>query len=179
MVTTRLYTAEDLQRLATDEADYELIEGELVPMSTPTFGQGVVHGNLLFHLHRLEMQHGHGNAIGRAGFILERDPDTVLAPAAAFVASERWPEDLSGFVELAPDLAVEIVSPSNSPGEIERKVGIYLQAGVLAVWVVYPDERQVVSHTPLHAPRVFTEGDQIEGDDVLSGLLLPVADIFA
>lgn len=111
--------------------------------------------------------------------MLLRAPDTVLAPDVAFIAGERWPAETSGFVELAPDLAVEIVSPSNSPGEIERKVAIYLRAGVRSVWVVYPTERQVVVHMPSHPPAVFREGDQIDGGEVLPGLSLPVAEIFA
>jgi Uma2 family endonuclease len=179
MVLTRLYTAEDLEKLATDEEDFELIEGVLVPRALAGFDHAVLHANVLFLLHRSVSQLGSGKVVGRAGYILRRDPDTVLAPCAAFIAEERLPEDTSSFPELAPDLSVEIVPPGNLPGEIERKIAIYLQSGVRAIWVVYPNERQVVVHTPDHAPKVFGDGDHIDGGDVLPGLSLPVAEIFA
>ncbi len=91
----------------------------------------------------------------------------------------RIPADTSGFVELAPDLAVEIVSPANTPGEIERKIALYLKAGVRQVWIVYPEQREVVIYVPSGPPRVFTEQDHLDGGETLPGLRLRVADIFA
>lgn len=179
LVLTRLYTAEDLWNLAIDEEDFELIEGMLAPMVPPDFRHGTVQANLLYALSFFAGQLSSGRAVGRAGFILQRGPDTVLAPDAAFIAEARWPEDTSRFVELAPDLAVEIISPGNAPGEIERKLAIYLQSGVRAIWIVYPGERQVVVHAPAHPPAVFGETDQIDGGEVLPGLTLPLAEIFA
>ena len=103
----------------------------------------------------------------------------MLAPDVAFVSMGRIPANTSGFVELAPDLAVEIVSPANTPGEIERKIGIYLKAGVQQVWIVYPEEREVVVHMPSGPPRVFTEQDHLDGGETLPVLDLAVVDIFA
>jgi len=179
MVLTRLYTAEDLEKLTAREEDFELIEGVLVPMPLSNFGHADVQGEVLVLLRSYVKKQGLGKVVPEAGFTLRRDPDTVLAPDVAFLAVERLPEKTSGFAELAPDLAVEIISPSNSPGEIERKVAIYLQSGVRAIWVVYPNERQVVVHTPDHAPKVFGEGDHLDGGDVLPGLSLPVSGLFA
>jgi len=178
MVTTRLHTAEDLYHFASKEDDYELIDGVLVSMVPPNFDHGELQANVSGILRDYVRKHSLGKVVGEAGFILERDPDTVLAPDVAFVASHRLPERATGFPELAPDLAVEIVSPSNSPGDIERKLAIYLRSGVRSVWVVYPAERQLVVHTPSHPPAVFGEQDRIVGGDVLPGLSLPVAGFF-
>ena len=179
MVLTQLHTAEDLERLAADDEDFELVEGVLVSMSPSSFGHADVQMTIGALLRAHVTDHGLGKVVGEAGFLLRREPDTVLAPDVAFVAAERLPKKTSGFVELAPDLVVEIVSPGNSPGDIERKIGIYLQSGVRAVWIVYPDERQVVVHTPQHPPKVFTVSDQIDGGAVLPGLALQVEEIFA
>jgi Uma2 family endonuclease len=118
------------------------------------------------------------DAIGDSGFVLARNPDTVLAPDVAFISTERLPKNSSGYLEIAPDLAVEIVSPGNTPGEIERKVAIYLRSGVEQVWIVYPEEREVVIHAPSGPPSVYLEHDQIDGGSLLPGLNLRVTDIF-
>jgi Uma2 family endonuclease len=178
MVTTRQYTAEDLYRIASDDDDYELIEGDLVPMVPPNLGHADVQLALGTLLRAHASRHGLGRVVGEAGFILQRNPDTVLAPDVAFITEEKWPDDTTGFAQLAPDLAIEIVSAGKSPGEIERKLAIYLQSGVRAVWIVYPLERQIVVHTASHPPTVFKEADHIDGGDVLPGLVLPVSHIF-
>jgi len=178
MVTTQRLTAGDLRNIQNDSEDYELIEGVLTPMAPP----GAEHAIMLIRLGWLLLHHADahqsGEVLGDGGFILAIDPDTVLAPDLAFIETSRIPDDLTGFLELAPDLAVEIISPSNSPGEIERKIAIYLQAGTRLVWVVYPRQRQVVVHTPFDAPQVFAESDKLPGGDVLPGLVIPVTNIF-
>src|SRR6478672_8542272 len=117
MATTRLLTAEDLWEL-NEPSDYELIRGELRPMP-PVGGEHAEIGtNIILELGNF-VRH---NRLGRvytpdAGFILARDPDIVLAPDAAFVREDRLPprEQRKRFLPLSPDLAVEILSPSNSP----------------------------------------------------------------
>lgn len=178
MVATQQLTARDLWNLHDDVEDFELIEGVLLPMSPPGGVHAIVQLRLGSLLRWYADERQCGEVFGEAGFILATNPDTVLAPDLAFVETSRLPEDLTGFLKLAPDLAVEIVSPGNSPGEIERKVAIYLQAGTRMIWVVYTRQRQVVAHIPNEAPRVFTESDELPGGDVLPGLTLPVARIF-
>ncbi len=179
MVTTQLHTAEDLLALASTEADYELIEGELVPMVPTNFDHGDLQIAIGTLLRTYVDAQDLGRVVGDTGFTFKRSPDTVLAPDLAFVRTERLPLDRSGFPDLAPDLAVEIVSPGNTPGELARKIGIYLDAGVRAVWIVYPSERQLVVHAPAGPPRVFAEGDRVDGGEVIPGLSLSVTDIFA
>lgn len=179
MVTTQLHTAEDLLAIDTKETACELIEGELVPMVPPNLEHADLQGTILFLLKLHTRENDLGHVVGEAGFVLWRNPDTVLAPDIAFITKERWPDTTTGFGELAPDLAVEIVSPGNTTGELARKIGIYLDAGVRTVWIVYPRERQVVVHGPDGPPRVFSEGDQVDGGEVMPGLSLSVTDLFA
>jgi Uma2 family endonuclease len=179
MVTTHLHTVEDLKAKATKDEDYELIEGELLPMVPTDFDHGDLQAEITALLRLHARMDGTGRVVAEVGFVLQRNPDTVLAPDVAFVRTERLPQKRTGFPELAPDLAVEIVSPGNTTAELARKIGIYLEAGVRAVWVVYPNERQVVVHRPEGPPQVFTDGDQIDGGEVMPELSLPVTEIFA
>jgi Uma2 family endonuclease len=179
MVLTRLYTIEDLRNIATEDDNYELIEGVLAPMPPVDFDHGSVHANLFLVLATHVRHNALGQVVSEVGFTLHRDPDSVLAPDLAFVPAYRYPEMTSGFAELAPDLVVEVISPGNSPGDIERKVAIYLGAGVKAIWIVYPRQRQVVVHTPDNPPAVFIVSEQIDGGDVLPGLTVPVVEIFS
>jgi Uma2 family endonuclease len=172
-------TASDLWKLGDSSEDFELIEGELVRVS-PTSGEHArVQARLIIALSKVVPELTPGEILGEAGYVLQRNPDTVLEPDLSFMAADRIPADITGFFDLAPDLAVEVVSRSNMPGEIERKLAIYLKAGVRCVWIVYPRERQVVVHVPVEAPRTYREGDVLPGEPVLPGFSVPVGSIFA
>jgi Uma2 family endonuclease len=178
MVTSRLLTANDLWKLSESGEDYELIEGELVPVAPVFFGHGKIQGKIHSLILRYAEQFRLGEVAVEAGYILRRSPDTVLAPDVSFVAAERLPANLERYFSFAPDLAIEVVSSSNSPREIERKLAIYLQTGVRCVWIVHPRERQVVVHTPGEPPRTYKEADVLTGDPVLPGLSIFVSEIF-
>jgi len=182
MTTTKLFTADDLwQRQQTDDQPYELVDGELISMS-PTAGE---HGGLMASFSRHLGNHVVPNRLGRVfagdvGFIIGRNPDTVLAPDVAFVRADRLPPDQQQkrFMPLVPDLVVEIVSPSNSPHEIEEKVRRYHEASVPLVWLAYVDERRVVVRERGEAPRAVGVGEILDGASVLPGLRLAIADLF-
>lgn len=177
MVTTRLLTAEDLYQLGPD-APYELIEGELVEVSP----QGRVHGravsNLAFFL-TSEIRSGvQGELLtGDIGFILSRSPDTVLAPDISFVRADRLIDEGDGYLELAPDLAIEVLSPSNTAREIERKTAIYLGAGTSEVWVVRPKQRDVTVHHNDGWMEILQGGAHLR-TPLFPNLLLPIDEIF-
>jgi len=179
MVTSQLLTAKDLWNLGDSAGDYELIEGELVPMAPPGFEHGVIQTRigsiLLRHVEALDL----GRVATDAGLKLRQEPDTVVAPDIMFLSKTRLPDEPAGYLDFAPDLAIEIVSPSSSPGDIERKLALYLQSGVRLVWIVYPRQRQVIVHTPNDAPRFVNETDEITGGEVLPGLSFKVSEIFA
>jgi Uma2 family endonuclease len=177
----RLWTAEDLLALG-EEARYELIEGRLVPMS-PT---GFLHGDVALALAAALRAFVHPRRLGRivvgeVGFVLRRNPDTVRAADIAFVRRERLPAgDLPrGFFEGAPDLVVEILSPSDRYTDILRKVSEWLEAGAAMVWVVDPEHHGVMVFRPDGTLRLLGESDSLEGEEVLPGFRYPVGELFS
>jgi Uma2 family endonuclease len=181
MATSTLLTAADLARLDDDGLPHELVRGVL-RLVTYTFSD---HGSVVVRLSSALAQHvyprGLGEVFGESGFWLERDPDTVLCPDVAFVASRRLPPEGLGrtFLDLAPDLAVEVLSKGNRPREIRAKVADYLRLGVRRVWVVDPVKRLVRIHRPDGAERLVGEDGILDGGEILPGFHCPVAFLFA
>ncbi len=146
---------------------------------------GAEHGwldvRVAHHLVRHVEPHRLGAVVAEAGFVLAEDPPTVRAPDVAFVARQRVPAEgpPRGYWPGAPDLAVEIASPSNTVAEILDKVRDYLEAGARTVWVVEPRTRGVTVHVPGGEPRVLREADVLDGGEVLPGFRLQVAELFA
>lgn len=160
---------------------FDLIRGELLRMA-PTGGE---HGEIAMELARHIANHVADHGLGRvyideAGFTLSEEPPTVLCPDIAFVASDRLPprSERRGFLELAPDLAVEIVSPSDRMRQVEMKIDEYLAASVRLVWVIEPRLRRATVHSVDRTPIVLEEDDDFDGEEVLPGFRLLVARIF-
>ena len=187
MVMERQYiSAEDFLAIAAspEYADrvIELVEGEIVEMSLPN-GE---HGEILSLSAARIVNHVYDNKLGRvatgdAGFILERNPDgrdTVRGMDLAFISKSKAPAPLpNAFLEFAPDLAVEVISPSNEAADIHRKIRQLLAAGTTLVWIVYPTTRTVEVHS--HSGAATLEGDDaLSGGDVLPGFEVPVREIF-
>jgi Uma2 family endonuclease len=128
------------------------------------------------------MQQSGGGYVGvEAGYVLGHDPDTVRGPDVSYVRADRIsPSGIpEAFWPFAPDLAVEIVSPSETAEEVRGKVHDFLAGGTLLVWVVYPRAREVVAHTADGLARTYGEADVLENSEVLPGFSCPVADLFA
>ena len=121
-----------------------------------------------------------GRVYVAAGFLLARDPETVVVPHVAFVRAERLPplSERRGLLPVPPDLAVEIVAEDDRPAAVAALVARYLAAGVRLVWVVAPREHTVRVHAGGRMPLTFCEGGALDGGEVLPELRLPVADIF-
>lgn len=181
MATTTLMTAEELAAMPDDGCRYELMRGELIRMSPTGFEHLEIAGLLNYLLRGFAMERDLGVVGGEGGFMLERDPDIVLAPDIVFVRNDRLPPkgQRQGFLELAPDLAVEILSPSDRAGAVNDKVLAYLEAGVQLVWIVDPRRHAVTIYAPDRTARVLLEGDELDGGDVLPGFRVAVADLFA
>jgi Uma2 family endonuclease len=176
-----LMTAEELLELPGDDYKYELIEGELIRMA-PTGGE---HGVLTVRLGRLLDEYveaaGLGSVCGaETGFVLRRTPDTVRAPDAAFIARDRIPETgiPKTYWPFAPDLAVEVISPSDRFDEVQTKVAEYLTAGTRLVWVVNPSTRTVFVYHSGREAQVFGLEDELSGEDVIPGFRCPVKRVF-
>jgi Uma2 family endonuclease len=114
------------------------------------------------------------------GFQIGHHPDTVRVPDVAFVRAERIPPGRSkGFIQGAPDLAVEIISPTDRASEVKAKAQDWLEAGCRVVWVVDPETKTVTVYRGGAETVLFRESDTLSGGDVLPGFSLPVSEIFA
>jgi Uma2 family endonuclease len=176
----RLITADDLWNMGGDQRR-ELVRGELRTMAPSGSEHGAIIVNLSVLLAVYVKQHKLGVVFGaETGFVLARDPDVVRGADVSFVKATRIPP--SGipkkFWEGGPDLAVEVVSPSDSLEEVEEKVDDYLNAGTLLVWVVNPRRRTIAIHQPGQNPRVLHEDDTLHGEDVVPGFQCRVAETF-
>ncbi len=181
MTTTQQATIHDLENIPDSACRHELIRGEIVEMP-PSGGE---HGEIGMAIGSSLMAHVKSNQLGKVygadtGFIVERDPDTVLAPDAAFVRAGRLPsrEARRGIMPVVPDLAVEVISPSDRVTQITDKVMLYLKHGVELVWLVHPGQRIVTVYTPDLVARTLTESGTLDGGDVLPGFQLLVSEIF-
>lgn len=170
-------TAEELLRLPEDGSRYELVEGELKRMSPTSFEHGRIAANIAVHLGYHVRQHRLGViCIAEAGFVLWRNPDTVRAPDVAFVRAERVAHP-GGFMPGAPDLAIEVMSPSDSASAVSFKVSQYLRAGTRAVVVVDPEKRVVYLYRPSGPLTTITDA-AVEVDDVVPGWSMSLTEIF-
>ena len=161
----------------------ELVEGHLLDMSKAS-GQ---HGQITKRLGTLLDNHVFPNRLGvvtaaETGFMLSRGPDgrdTVRGLDIAYISRSRIPSLVlpDRLVDVPPDLAVEVVSPSNTAADIDLKVTQLLDAGAALVWVVYPETRHVIAHTADSILR-HSEDDTLDGGDVLPGFTVRVGDIF-
>jgi len=175
-------TAEELLRLSTTGSRYELVKGELFEMP-PAGGR---HGSVAMRIGIVLGSYVRENELGEVfaaetGFILRRDPDTVRAPDAAFVARERLPagELPPGYLEMVPDLAVEVVSPGDSAREVREKVADWMRAGVRLLWAIDPATRSVTVYRSTDDLSVLSEDDSLDGGQVIPGFSTNIKDLFS
>jgi Uma2 family endonuclease len=115
---------------------------------------------------------------------LAEDGTRNRAPDAAFIKFDRWPENRpmpyrGNPVDVVPNLAVEVVSPTDGAEALLTKAHEYLRAGVELVWVVFPRLRQLYAYTAVDvAPRLFTAADVLDAGDVLPGFSTPMTPLF-
>lgn len=167
----------------------ELVDGEVVPkygvegpLSPTSGGHGAIVSDLSFALER----HVRSRRLGRVftdptTFVISEVPKRIRCPDVAFVRADRLSAglSLSGFIRLAPDLAAEVISPSEPKKHVERKIAQYLEAGVRLVWRIDPRPRDVTVYTPDGAVVRLAESDALDGADVVPGFALLVAELFA
>jgi len=170
------------QLLGLDEPGYrhELLRGELRRMSAASYWHGVVAAEITQRLAAfVRAQHLGRVLAAETGFLLERDPDTVMAPDVAFVCAARQPAPLaSGFYPGPPDLAVEVMSPGDTAAEVRGKAQRWLEHGTRVVWVVDPKRKRVTVYCPDQQPRKLGANDELIGGDVLPGFHVRVVEFF-
>lgn len=116
---------------------------------------------------------------GDPGFWIARNPDTVRAPDVAFVAADRVPAGrVRGFLEHAPTIAVEVVSPNDRPREVLAKVNQWLEAGTSLVWTIDPQRGLAHVYRADGTQATVSEDGSLEGEDVLPGFVMPMVTVF-
>ncbi len=177
----KLMTVEELAKLPPDQSRGELIQGVFVSMSPAGHTHGIIALNVSSLLWAFVKQNQLGSVYAaETGFVLSRDPDTVRAPDTAFVRQERLAnQPATGFFEGAPDLAVEVISPSETVDEVESKMIDYLEAGTALVWLVYPRTQTVTVYRSLTDIEILTSEDTLTGGDLLPGFSVSLKEIFA
>ena len=178
---TILTSEEFFREYAHRDGDFELVKGEVIEMSPPGVGHGYIAVNVSREMSFFVLQHDLGVVLVESGFRIERGPDTVRGPDVSFIVKERLAGGRLpiGYFDGAPDLAVEVVSPSDTAASIEAKVNEYLANGTRRVWVIYPDTRTVVVHSPNNVSTRYCEGDVLTDEELLPGFSLPLSVIFA
>lgn len=176
---SHLVTAEELPRLSIPGKSIELVRGALVVREPPSTRHGRVAARLSYLIADHVYRHKLGAVVQDAGFQIESNPDTVRAPDVAFVSEARVDQiPLSGFARFAPDLACEVVSPNDRPGELLAKAGQWLDAGAKLVWVIDPLRAHAVVYRESGDVTLVAADGVLDGDPVLSGLKLALADVF-
>ena len=177
----KLLTADDLLRLYGEGVRGELIRGVLCE----TMPTGIEHGKIVARLVAATVTFAEPDGLGTvvasdSGVWLERDPDTVREPDIAFFSTQRMPlhARITGYAEMAPDLVVEVASPSDSRREVHDKAHMWLGHGVRLVWVVHPETRTVDVYRPDVDAATLGEDDSLDGLDVLPGFTCAVSAIF-
>jgi Uma2 family endonuclease len=182
MSTITHVTADELLALPTGKGKrYELVAGELRVMSPSGWRHGEVADNVAFVLGSFIRAHGLGRGFGaETGFLLKRNPDTVRAPDFAFIAKEHLPttKPKEAFWPGAPDLAVEVLSPGDTTGEVDEKIEEWLAAGCTAVWVVDPKLQTVTIYHSRTNVVVKTAGETLQGDPVMPGFSCAIDEFF-
>jgi Uma2 family endonuclease len=180
MVTTHLVTAAELEVMGSD-ARFELIQGVLHEMSPSSSDPSAIAARLLFELGTLVYRNQLGILTGAdGGYFLERNPDTVIEPDGGFIRAERldlWP-GRRGFFPGHPDIAIEVLSPTDEPAEIPQKMEIYQRTSVPLVWWIDPARRTATVQAAGKPIRHLNDADSLDGESVLPGFKFPLSVLF-
>ena len=180
-----LLTAEQFYEFCCqNDGRYELVDGKVVELAPANEEHGEVASNINGAFHNYSRQNPVGRASVETGFRLRSNPDTVRGPDVSFSLSRRpggRPRS-NVFPSIAPDIAVEVISPSNTAAQVRRKVAEYLAAGSKRVWVVRSTTRRnprcVTVHRDDGTTVTYTGDDVITDEELLPGFSLPLSDIF-
>ena len=178
--TARLVTAEELERFPDDDYRYELVEGRLVRMSPA----GLPHGRMVVQVGADLISHVRSQGlplfvVTEVGFKLAMNPDTVRGPDIAVIRQSRVPSPSPrGFLNGPPDLAIEVLSPDDRPGDVQVKVAEYLTRGAPLVVVIDPDEMTASVSRPSSAPVLLRDDAVLDLDEVVPGFRCQVRELF-
>lgn len=172
-------TLEEFERLPDDGNTYELSEGELITMPGPKSRHSLVAATVFEFLLNFLKQLATGRVLIEAGYVLSRDPLTIREPDISVLSNERiLTTNDDDYFEGAPELAVEIVSPSDSAQDLQVKVRQYLRFGAKQVWVLYPKTKSMEVHRSGVPTVTLEETETFAGGDLLPGFSVKVSDLF-
>ena len=173
-----LMTGEELFR-RPDLGPCELVNGRIVPLPPTGADHGFVEARLTRRLTAYAEDTGRGEVMsGEAGFYIRRGPDTVRAPDAAFISNERLAQrKSSSYLDVAPELVVEVLSPDARRGEVAEKIEDYFEAGVARVWVVDPKARKLHAYRSPTESEQFGEGQVLTDDEILPDFRLVISEL--
>ncbi len=176
----KLITGEELA-LIPGLGRCELVAGKIVTMSPTNWKHGDFVSEIDWHLRSFVKKHGPGKVLtGEVGIYVRHDPDYVRGAEVVFISSERIAQITSeSYLDVAPELVVEVISPSNTWQEMRDKIEEYFAIGVAWVWIVEPERRQVLVYRSPTEMTALSEPDTLKGEGVLTGFSLPLAELFA
>lgn len=177
--STRPVTGDELLRMPRLNP-CELVAGRVVRMTPTNPTHGRIEVNVAAALKQFVRTQNLGVVMaGEVGVFTSRNPDTVRAPDVLFLSHERdaLRRRPQGFLDVAPELTVEILSPTDRPDAVRRKLEEYYTAGVRLAWVIDPAARTVHVHRARREPRSLTGDSVLTGDDVLPGFALPIHEV--
>jgi Uma2 family endonuclease len=179
----RLLTAEEFSDGPNEDQDgrqEELVRGVVTCVRDlpPTHAHGATKRRVFFLLHNFVNAHRLGVVWSEDGFILERNPDTVRIPDVYFMRDERVDMNVHPYPSGAPDLSIEILSPSNRRRQVAERVADLLRTGSRLVWCINPKKRIVTIYRPDGTTQVLIETDTLSGEDVVPGFACVVSELF-
>lgn len=175
-----MITGEEFARMS-ELGRAELIEGKVIQMPPPKGKHGLCEGHFYFNINKVVQKNKSGKVfVGETGVYIRRNPDTVRGMDVAYMSNERWAQqpDPEGYLEAAPDLVVEILSPDDRWTAVTTKLKEYFSIGVRLVWGADPETKTVYAYRSVTDVREFSENDTLPGDDVLPDFHVPVTDLF-
>jgi Uma2 family endonuclease len=161
---------------------YEVVNGQIVEQPTMGSYSTVLASDLLVYLGSFAKANHLGKAVTEMLFRIDPAKNLQRRPDVAFVSDGRWPRNrpwpIQSPWDVVPDLAVEVVSPSNTAEQVVAKVREYFEAGVQRVWVVYPEEALFYVYEAPTQVRILQRGDTLDDALLLPGFQLPLAELF-
>lgn len=181
MATTRTMSIEELAQLPEDEGRFELLDRELIAAPLASALHAATLTNVAVHIGGHVRRNNLGVALsGGAGFVVAREPVSLLRPDFAFVGAplRTLPDPNAHLLEGAPDLAVEIIDREDRYMVVEGKVERYLAAGAASVWLLDLHASQAIVCAADRTRRYYGGDELISGEPAVVGLRIRAADLF-
>jgi len=182
VVSTPLPSIEEQIKALPSDALYEIVDGEVVEIEHMGFLASTIASLLLSYINNFALPRRLGVGVSE-GLYRFRPDLPQLRPDISFIPASQWPANLTAdsdppALETVPSLAVEVISPSNTAAEIEKKREVYFEAGVIAVWVVYPTSQSIHVYDSPNTSRVVRGNDILDGGKAIPSFQVKVAEIF-